>query len=217
MSHWNIAAAQYHAEHACVDKHIAAHLRFIDAAARQQCQLLVFPELSLTGLQPADAPLPAPPDEQKLKPLLDAAHRYRLTIIAGTPVQERGWRTRGLACFTPDSKQIRFCAQERGACMIKEDSSLELVETNSDSPDIDDSATLLTHSLAAGEQTWHVAGSRLQRFAHKYAIAVLMANRNNSALWDARGQLIVRADRGQLLLTGHFVGQGWQGDIIPLG
>jgi len=217
MSHWNIAAAQYHAEHGCVDKHIAAHLHFIDAAARQQCQLLVFPELSLTGPQPADALLPAPPDAQKLKPLLDAAHRHRLTIIAGTPVLERGQRRRGLACFTPDRQQILFCAQDRGACMVKEDTTLEPVEAYTDSPDLDPSAALLTRSLAVGEPTCHVAGSRLQRFAHKYAIAVLMANRNNSALWDARGQLIVRADRGPLLLTGCFAGQGWQGDIIPLG
>jgi hypothetical protein len=58
----------------------------------------------------------------------------------------------------------------------------------------------------------------LQRFAHKYAIAVLMANaRGGSALWDDKGQLIVRADRGELLLTGSLNRQGWQGDIIPLG
>ena len=58
----------------------------------------------------------------------------------------------------------------------------------------------------------------IQRFAHKYAIAVLMANaRSGSALWDEKGQLIVRADKGELLLTGSLGRQGWQGDIIPLG
>ncbi|MGS6396724.1 carbon-nitrogen hydrolase family protein, partial [Enterobacter hormaechei] len=29
--------------------------------------------------------------------------------------------------------------------------------------------------------------------------------------------LIVRADKGELLLTGSLGQQGWQGDIIPLG
>ncbi|MEO3028899.1 carbon-nitrogen hydrolase family protein, partial [Escherichia coli] len=48
-------------------------------------------------------------------------------------------------------------------------------------------------------------------------IAVLMANaRGNSALWDEHGRLIVRADRGSLLLVGQRSSQGWQGDIIPL-
>ena len=44
-----------------------------------------------------------------------------------------------------------------------------------------------------------------------------MANaRGNSALWDEYGRLIVRADRGSLLLVGQRSSQGWQGDIIPL-
>ncbi|MDN5181777.1 C-N hydrolase family protein YobB, partial [Escherichia coli] len=54
-------------------------------------------------------------------------------------------------------------------------------------------------------------------FSHQYSIAVLMANaRGNSALWDEYGRLIVRADRGSLLLVGQRSSQGWQGDIIPL-
>ncbi len=58
---------------------------------------------------------------------------------------------------------------------------------------------------------------RLQFFSHQYSIAVLMANAcGNSALWDEHGRLIVRADRGSLLLVGQRSSQGWQGDIIPL-
>nr|EES2230060.1 hydrolase [Escherichia coli]EEU0083945.1 hydrolase [Escherichia coli]EFN0568470.1 hydrolase [Escherichia coli]EFO7821992.1 hydrolase [Escherichia coli]EHH5823301.1 hydrolase [Escherichia coli] len=33
---------------------------------------------------------------------------------------------------------------------------------------------------------------------------------------DEHGRLIVRADRGSLLLVGQRSSQGWQGDIIPL-
>jgi predicted amidohydrolase len=36
-------------QHQSVDDHITHHLRFIAEAARQGCDLLVFPELSLTG------------------------------------------------------------------------------------------------------------------------------------------------------------------------
>lgn len=46
MSHWNIAAAQYGGLHQTVDDHVTHHLRFIAEAARQRCDLLVFPELS---------------------------------------------------------------------------------------------------------------------------------------------------------------------------
>ena len=69
-----------------------------------------------------------------------------------------------------------------------------------------------------GDHRWRQSISNLQRFAHKYAIAVLMANAcGGSALWDEKGQLIVRADKGELLVTGTLGGEGWQGDIIPLG
>jgi hypothetical protein len=59
MSRWNIAAAQYAGQHHSVDDHVEHHLRFIAEAARQQCDLLVFPELSLTG--PGTTTLPAHP------------------------------------------------------------------------------------------------------------------------------------------------------------
>jgi predicted amidohydrolase len=59
MSQWNIAAAQYARQHHRVDEHVEHHLRFIAEAARQQCNLLVFPELSLTG--PASQPYPPRP------------------------------------------------------------------------------------------------------------------------------------------------------------
>lgn len=60
MSHWNIAAAQYGGQHQSVDDHITHHLRFIAEAARQRCDLLVFPELSLTGS--GNTTLPPPPE-----------------------------------------------------------------------------------------------------------------------------------------------------------
>ncbi|MBQ0185479.1 nitrilase-related carbon-nitrogen hydrolase, partial [Enterobacter hormaechei] len=67
MSRWNIAAAQYAPRHNCVDEHVKHHLHFIAEAAWHGCDLIVFPELSLTGPggtslpPPPDAPQPAPP------------------------------------------------------------------------------------------------------------------------------------------------------------
>lgn len=49
MSHWKIAAAQYEPLHTSVTEHVAHHLQFIQAAAQCQCELLVFPSLSLLG------------------------------------------------------------------------------------------------------------------------------------------------------------------------
>lgn len=193
MSRWNIAAAQYAPRHNCVDEHVKHHLHFIAEAAWHGCDLIVFPELSLTG--PGGTSLPPPPDDLQLAPLLHAAQSRFITVIAGITLQQHGQRQKGLALFTPNLSTIRRYPQGNGA-----------------------GATLFTSSLAVGEHRWRQSIGSLQRFAHKYAIAVLMANaRGGSALWDEKGQLIVRADKGELLLTGSLGQQGWQGDIIPLG
>ena len=216
MSRWTIAAAQYAPRHNCVDEHVKHHLHFIAEAAGHGCDLIVFPELSLTG--PVGTTLPPPPDDLQLAPLLHAAQSRFITVIAGITLQQHGQRQKGLALFTPNLSTIRRYPQGNGAGVIPGDKRLTIVDNQADAPELDPEATLFTSSLAVGEHRWRQSIGSLQRFAHKYAIAVLMANaRGGSALWDEKGQLIVRADKGELLLTGSLGQQGWQGDIIPLG
>ncbi|WP_333849132.1 nitrilase-related carbon-nitrogen hydrolase [Leclercia sp.] len=217
MSHWTIAAAQYQPTHHCVDEHVAHHLRFITAAARQQCNLLLFPELSLTGPVLPDSQLPAPPVRQQLATLHDAAQACNVSVIAGITVDDNGQRQRGLAWFSPTQPQAVFYPHEAGACLESRNSGLTLVDAHADQPGITPNATLFTRGMAMSEAERPASFAWLQRFAHRYAIAVLVANHDGgSALWDARGQLILRADRGEVLLTGRYVEQSWQGEIIPL-
>ncbi len=116
MSHWNIAAAQYGGLHQTVDDHVTHHLRFIAEAARQRCDLLVFPELSLTG---SGAPtLPSPPDDAQLEPLLNAAHLHQITVIAGLPLEQNGQRQKGLVLFSPARHRILRYPQGRGASLV---------------------------------------------------------------------------------------------------
>ena len=216
MSHWNIAAAQYGGLHQTVDDHVKHHLRFIAEAARQRCDLLVFPELSLTGS--GSPTLPPPPDDAQLEPLLNAAHQHQITVIAGLPLEQNGQRQKGLVLLSPARHRILRYPQGRGASLVPGDKHLTILDAHPDSPNLDPRATLVTSCLSVGDNRWRQSISNLQRFAHKYAIAVLMANAcGGSALWDEKGQLVVRADKGELLVTGTLGGEGWQGDIIPLG
>ena len=216
MSQWNIAAAQYGGQYHSVDEHVTHHLRFIAEAAQQQCDLLVFPELSLTGS--GTTTLPPPPCDAQLEPLLDAAHFYQISVIAGLPLERNGQRQKGLVLFTPSRPSIVRYPQGGGASLVPGDKQLTIIDAQGDSPNLDPQATLFTSSQSVRDNRWRQSISTLQRFAHKYAIAVLMANASTgSALWVEKGQLIVRADKGELLLTGTLNRQGWQGDIIPLG
>ena len=217
MSHWKIAAAQYEPLQTTLTEHVAHHLQFIRAAAKCQCELLVFPSLSLLGCVDGDDFLPAPPDEALLQPLAHAAASYRMTIIAGLPVEHNNQFVKGIALFSPGLASPLTFHQSHGACIARQRNTISVVDTQPEGIDIDPEFSLFTTSQCISEPELLSSTSRLHSFSHKFAIAVLMANaRGSSALWDERGRLIVRADRGSLLLTGQRTSQGWQGDIIPL-
>ena len=98
-----------------------------------------------------------------------------------------------------------------------DDRTITVVDEQPQGMDMDPTCSLFTTGQCLGEPDLLASARRLQFFSHQYSIAVLMANaRGNSALWDEYGRLIVRADRGSLLLVGQRSSQGWQGDIIPL-
>ncbi len=86
MSFWKVAAAQYEPRKTSLTEQVAHHLEFVRAAARQQCQLLVFPSLSLLGCDYSRRALPAPPDLSLLDPLCYAATTWRMTIMPAFPL-----------------------------------------------------------------------------------------------------------------------------------
>lgn len=217
MSSWKIAAAQYAPLNASPAEHVAHHLEYIELAARQQCELLVFPSLSLLGCVERNKSLPAPPDEALLQPLTHAADTHHMTIIVGMPVEHNCRFVKGIAIFAPWLTSPLMFHKSHGACIARQRSAINVVDEQPEGGDIDPSFTLFTTSQCLNEPELHASTSRLQRFSHKYALAVLMANAcGSSALWNESGQLIVRADCGSLLLTGLRTTEGWQGDIIPL-
>uniref|UniRef100_UPI001177D9BC nitrilase-related carbon-nitrogen hydrolase n=1 Tax=Enterobacter hormaechei TaxID=158836 RepID=UPI001177D9BC len=87
MSRWTIAAAQYAPRHNCVDEHVKHHLHFIAEAASHGCDLVVFPELSLTG--PGGTTLPPPTADFPLAPLIHAPQSRVITVHAGSTIPQQ--------------------------------------------------------------------------------------------------------------------------------
>ena len=216
MPAWTIAAAQYTSRNRSVAEHVTHHLRFIEAAAKLACNLIVFPEMSLTGPENL-RPLPPAPDDELLHPLIDAANRHGMTIVAGLPLEFQGERHKGVAIFIPGKASPLTFYQGQGTCLTPQVNQISILAPEAEGHELDPLASLLATGTCTREFQQQQSVQQLQRLAHKYAIAVLKSNyANGSALWDEAGQLVVRADSGELLLTGRKYEGGWEGDIIPL-
>jgi len=82
------AAAQCASVPLDVEANVARHLAFIDAARDAGVELLVFPELSLSGYELARmAACALTPDDAVLAPLRERAQKYKMTVVAGAPIR----------------------------------------------------------------------------------------------------------------------------------
>ncbi|NEH89427.1 carbon-nitrogen hydrolase family protein, partial [Rhizobium leguminosarum] len=97
-----VAAAQTTSRPGGPPANIDTHLRFAQAAADAGVNLLVFPELSLTGYDlPALAHWARAPEDQAFAPLREAARRHGMSLVVGTPAPaERPGGRPGIGAIT---------------------------------------------------------------------------------------------------------------------
>lgn len=103
-----IAAAQSASLPGNVAHNVEHHLRFGALAAEHGVQLLVFPELSLTGYELTLARANAiDPDSAALDALRELAARTGMTVVAGAPVpNESGGLHIAALAFRPDCSEL---------------------------------------------------------------------------------------------------------------
>ncbi len=84
----SIAAAQTIPIRGDVDANVERHLRLVPVAAEERAQVLVFPELSLTGYELDLAnDLAFSEKDPRLAPLVEVAASSSITLIVGAPVR----------------------------------------------------------------------------------------------------------------------------------
>lgn len=112
----SIAVAQTVAVPGDVDANVAEHLRLARAAAREGAQVLVFPEMSLTGYELELARgLAFERDDARLAPLAEAAEVYSLTMVVGAPVRIESRLHIGAFILSPGGAAGLYTKQRMGA------------------------------------------------------------------------------------------------------
>ncbi len=83
-----LAAAQTLPVPGRVSKNVEQHVRLAKLAAEERAQILVFPELSLTGYElELASELSFSEDDARLAPLVDVATALAMTLVVGAPVR----------------------------------------------------------------------------------------------------------------------------------
>lgn len=110
MAGLRFAAAQSASVPCDIAANVARHCSFIDAAHAAGVQLLVFPELSLSGYELAGmAACALAPDDARLAPLRERAAATGMTIVAGAPLANpAGLPSIGAITFHPDGRRSAY-------------------------------------------------------------------------------------------------------------
>ena len=107
-----LAAAQTKPKRGDIDANLLDHYRLVKLAAENGAQLIVFPELSITGYEREDAlQLAFSENDSRLDYLKKLATENNITIIAGAPIQIESNLFLGEFCIAPNNEVSIYTKQ----------------------------------------------------------------------------------------------------------
>jgi predicted amidohydrolase len=112
----SIAVAQTVPARGDVQANVEQHVRLVRLAAEARAQVLVFPELSLTGYElDLAGDLAFSPDDPRLTPLIEVASSDFVTLIVGAPVRVGSQLNIGALILSPDRTVGLYTKHRLGA------------------------------------------------------------------------------------------------------
>ncbi|WP_455815933.1 carbon-nitrogen hydrolase family protein [Pseudomonas cerasi] len=246
MSNWTIAAAQSGSRPGDIVWNLHHHLEFIQQAASLSVDLLMFPELSLTGYElPLMAELALSLDDERLLPFANAAQLHQMGISIGLPLKADDNVRLSALTFLPDGTRLAYSkrnlfgqekaiftagntvpmfgyARHQVALAICADISVEDYARDASLRGADLYAT----SVLVSEQGYETDCNYLARWSRDYQMAIVMANHawptggyqcaGKSAFWDPTGRQVIRGGEGEQLIIARRNGNDWQGETHSL-
>jgi predicted amidohydrolase len=229
VSTLTIAAAQSFSLAGDILGNIVRHGRFIEAAAEQGVELLVFPELSLTGYEEQDAAaLAIDPQDAVLQPLRDLARELGVTAVVGMPIRLEGSVSAliGALVLGADgslgvySKQHLHTGEERffapgfggptlriGGEVVALAVCADFTHASHAAAAADQGANLYAAGVLISDKGYAVDTAILQGYARQYSMAVLMANHGGlTGGWQSAGRSSIWSEDGSLIVAAPGTG-----------
>ena len=191
-----IAAAQIPAFKGDLDRNIAAHVAFIETAAKHHVNWIIFPELSLTGYEPDLArQLAIFTDDRRLEPFQPLSERHRISIAVGVPLQGIAGVEIAMLLFQPGKPKVAYSKYflhedelpffkpgKQPGCVIADERKLgfaicyEISVAEHAFATIQKGAEVYVASVAKTSDGVQKARERLEQVAIDFNIPVLMCN-----------------------------------------
>src|SRR6218665_3393965 len=107
-----ICVAQTRSIKGNVLKNIENHLKFIELAIAFRADLIIFPELSLTGYEPELAvQLASDADDARLQVFQEISDKNQVTIGVGMPIKSPAGIRIGMIIFQPEQDRLVYAKQ----------------------------------------------------------------------------------------------------------
>jgi predicted amidohydrolase len=246
MAGLRIAAAQSHSVPGNIDANVARHCEFIDAAVAAGVQLLVFPELSLTGYDlPGLGAAALTADDARLAPIRQRAAASNITVVVGAPLRNpNGLPFIGALTFHPDGRstsyRTHFLHPGEDAFAAPGSAMSQIIDVRGVPVALavcfDTSDQQHPHAAVIAGATLYVAGSvitpagyakelnLLAGYAKLFSIGILLSNHavETGGYQSAGGSAIWLPD-GQLLVSAPgpgeclVIGDEDSGAVVPVG
>jgi predicted amidohydrolase len=214
-----ICLAQTHPVRGDIKSNIEKHKKFIELAVANGADMIIFPELSLTGYEPTLAKeLATNENDHRLNDFQEISDTHNITIGLGLPTRSSEGTCISMVLFQPNksrqvySKKYLHADEEPYFVSGQNFSSLLINQTNigfaicyelsvpQHAEDACNSgATIYIASVAKTAGGVEKAVKRLSEIANKYSLTVLMANcvgicedglsAGKTSVWDNKGLL----------------------------
>ncbi len=225
-----IALAQVQSFPGRIMQNLKRHEALVEMAAKYQTDLIVFPELSISGYEPRLAKsLASTIDNPVLEGLKELSAYHGIIIAAGLPVLQKEHLYIGMIILSPEKEPILYCKQhlhEDEKPFFAEGQKSVLIHKDEYiiAPAICYESLLEDHvvratklganiylaSVAKSEGGIQKANQHYPQIARKYKIPVLMVNNigpaddfvgaGNSGVWNDSGELVQQLNNEEGLL-----------------